>query len=139
MALIKQGGKSKDLWVVVQSSMTVHSQLSLLHRDAQLFTVVIKNDNHNGVPVAFLLTTKSDSTIIADWFRMLATRMDGKFKPAVAITDQGSTEIKALNDAFPECKVFLCFWHVLKAWKTRLRAKGATDEEREKASVASRR
>ncbi|KAF9993040.1 hypothetical protein BGZ65_011498, partial [Modicella reniformis] len=34
--------------------------------ESQLFTVVIKNEHDNGVPAAFLLTTKSDSAIIAD-------------------------------------------------------------------------
>ncbi|KAG0202155.1 hypothetical protein BGX31_003662 [Mortierella sp. GBA43] len=101
--------------------------------ESQLFTVVVKDEYHNGIHVAFLIMTKVDSLIIANRFRKLSAHMGGRFKTSMAITVQGSTEIKAINDAFPECKVFLCFWHVLKAWKIKLSSKGATDDEREKA------
>lgn len=100
-----------------------------------LFTIVVKNDHGFGIPVAFLVTRKGKSPVIADWLKELAIKTDSGFNPKVAITDHGSTEIKAINDAFPGCKVFLCIWHVMKAWRTQCKPKGATDEEKEKVNL----
>ncbi|KAG0003996.1 hypothetical protein BGZ65_001105 [Modicella reniformis] len=52
--------------------------------------------------MAFLITKKNDHATIADWLMKLASRMGGRFKPAVAIADQGSTEMKVIKEAFPE-------------------------------------
>lgn len=97
-----------------------------------LFTIVVKNDHNFGIPVAFLITSRGKSDVIADWLLSLAEKVGNEFNPTVAITDHGSTEIKAINTAFPQCRVFLCIWHVLKAWRTQCRSKGASNDDREK-------
>jgi transposase-like protein len=41
-------------------------------------------------------------------------------KPAITLTDKDFSEINAFRATFPDAKHQLCFWHVLRAVKTRL-------------------
>lgn len=103
--------------------------LTFNRKKSQLFTIVVKHEDGFGIPAGFLITNKSDHTIIADWLKQLAIGANGAFEPSVAITDQGSTEMKAIKEAFPQCKIFLCIWHVLKAWQRNCGSKGVKDEK----------
>ncbi|KAF8925351.1 hypothetical protein BGZ47_003350, partial [Haplosporangium gracile] len=107
-----------------------------------LFTLVLKNKDHGfGVPVAFLLTRSTDSSILTAWLRALCEKMKQMFstpagttptgeptpareynyKPNAVITDQGNTEILAIKTAFPGTPILYCAWHVLKAWEREIR------------------
>jgi hypothetical protein len=44
-----------------------------------------------------------------------------KIKPVVTLCDKDCSEINALRGVFPSAKLQLCFWHVLRALKERLK------------------
>ncbi|KAG0328836.1 hypothetical protein BGZ99_004324 [Dissophora globulifera] len=67
-----------------------------------LFTIVVKNrDTGFGVPVAFFLTRLSRWQVLAGWLNALKAKMDelcvDEFVPTAVITDQGQTEINAIQ------------------------------------------
>ncbi|KAF9399253.1 hypothetical protein BGZ76_007939, partial [Entomortierella beljakovae] len=74
-------------------------------RNTYLFSIVVKSRvTGTGVPVAFIITHKPDSTILTGWLSELQARMRSlgvDFQPKVVITDQGNVEIKTIKDTFP--------------------------------------
>ncbi|KAI1296258.1 hypothetical protein EDD11_007450 [Mortierella claussenii] len=99
-------------------------QLNELH--TYLFTIVVKNrDTGFGIRVAFLLTKIAQCQVLEGWLRALKAKMDElcveKFEPAAVITDQGQTEINAIQAVWPlGLRIFYCAWHVLQAWERKL-------------------
>ncbi|KAF9969185.1 hypothetical protein BGZ73_008569 [Actinomortierella ambigua] len=75
-----------------------------------LFTLVVKNTSTGrGIPVAFLLTSTTESSVLIGWLRGLRSKMAAIFstpyqahvyKPNAVITDQGNEEILAIKSAF---------------------------------------
>ncbi|KAF9920133.1 hypothetical protein FBU30_010074, partial [Linnemannia zychae] len=100
-----------------------------------LFTLVVKNTSTGfGVPVAFLLTSSTENSILVDWLRALRSKMIAIFsspdpdqlyvyKPNAVITDQGNVEILAIKTAFAgeNVPIFFCAWHVYRAWEREVR------------------
>ncbi|KAG0221052.1 hypothetical protein BGX31_010245 [Mortierella sp. GBA43] len=105
-----------------------------LTNKTQLYTIVVKHDRGFGIPVAYLLTKKSDLQVLSGWLKKLAMRMGESFKPSVIVTDQGSVEMKAIKSAFSQCKIVFCTGHTLRSWKQNHHERGVSTTEREKAS-----
>ncbi|KAF9976955.1 hypothetical protein BGZ75_010444, partial [Mortierella antarctica] len=78
-----------------------------------------------GIPVAFFLTTTPIWQVLEGWLRALKDKMDQQwdkeFLPTAVITDQGATEINAIQAVWPlGLRIFYCAWHVLQAWERKL-------------------
>jgi hypothetical protein len=58
------------------------------------------------------------ASIIKDFLMHFKRQWD--VTPIFTLTDKDFSEINAFLDAFPEAKHQLCFWHCLRAIKTRL-------------------
>lgn len=100
--------------------------LHVCRRNTYLYTIVVKNrDTGFGIPVAFFLTKDPKWYVLEGWLKALKKRMDelcdSEFQPTVVITDQGQTEINAIQAVWPlDTRIFYCAWHILQAWERRL-------------------
>ncbi|KLO18447.1 hypothetical protein SCHPADRAFT_819783 [Schizopora paradoxa] len=78
-----------------------------------------------GLPLAYLLV-RSDGTgpqgakerLLKSFLKHIKTNW--KIRPIVTLTDKDASEIAACREVFPEAAHLLCFWHALRAFKTRL-------------------
>ncbi|CAG8465573.1 36197_t:CDS:2 [Racocetra persica] len=80
-----------------------------------LFTILIRHPHSgHGVPLAWLILESCDSQTIEIWFRML--KNDGWAEPTAVMLDNDNAEINAIHNVFPHSKIFLCWWHLKRAW-----------------------
>jgi hypothetical protein len=84
-----------------------------------LYTLMVFDDWLNGVPVAYIITSSSKQPDLEPWMRALADKMaavQDDWMPNAFITDCAQVEIGGLQCVWPGVKVFLCLWHVRRAW-----------------------
>ena len=84
-----------------------------------LYTLMVFDDWLNGVPVAYIITSSSKQPDLEPWMKALANKlvtMQRDWMPNAFITDCAQAEIGALQCVWPGVKVFLCLWHVRRAW-----------------------
>ena len=84
-----------------------------------LYTLMVFDDWLNGVPVAYIITSSSRQPDLEPWMRALANKMvsvQEDWMPNAFITDCAQAEIGGLQSVWPGVKVFLCLWHVRRAW-----------------------
>ena len=80
---------------------------------------MVFDDWLNGVPVAYIITSSSKKLDLEPWMRALATKLakvQKDWMPNAFITDCAQAEIGGLQVVWPGVKVFLCLWHVRRAW-----------------------
>ena len=80
---------------------------------------MVFDDWLNGVPVAYIITSSSKQPDLEPWMRALATKLgqvQEDWLPNAFITDCAQAEIGGLQSVWPGVKVFLCLWHVRRAW-----------------------
>ena len=80
---------------------------------------MVFDDWLNGVPVAYIITSSSKQPDLEPWMRALATKLgqvQEDWMPNAFITDCAQAEIGGLQSVWPGVKVFLCLWHVRRAW-----------------------
>ena len=80
---------------------------------------MVFDDWLNGVPVAYIITSSSKQQDLEPWMRALATKLCASqqgWRPNAFITDCAQAEIGGLQSVWPGVKVFLCLWHVRRAW-----------------------
>lgn len=63
--------------------------------------------------------TGAKARLLAQFFQHFVEKW--KLKAAVTLSDKDKSEIPALRTVFPDAKHQLCFWHVLRAIRTRLK------------------
>ena len=84
-----------------------------------LYTLMVFDDWLNGVPVAYIVTFSSKQPDLEPWMRAIANKMAAVQKnwmPDAFITDCAQAEIGGLQSVWHGVKVFLCLWHVHRAW-----------------------
>ena len=80
---------------------------------------MVFDDWMNGVPVAYIITSSSKQDDLEPWMNALAKKLvsvQGDWRPNAFITDCAQAEIGGLQSVWPGVKVFLCLWHVRRAW-----------------------
>ena len=80
---------------------------------------MVFDDWLNGVPVAYIITSNSKQPDLEPWMRVLATKLASvqeDWMPNAFIIDCAQAEIGGLQYVWPGVKVFLCLWHVRRAW-----------------------
>lgn len=84
-----------------------------------LYTLMVFDDWFNGVPVAYIITSSSKQPDLEPWMNALGTKLASVqpgWAPNAFITDCAQAEIGGLQSVWPGVKVFLCLWHVRRAW-----------------------
>ena len=85
-----------------------------------LYSLIAQNDFGNGIPVSFLITSGESAACIRPW---LSALKDQGIQFGCVMTDNDDAEIDVVKSVFPESTHLLCWWHVLKNWKTNMRSK----------------
>jgi hypothetical protein len=116
-SLRKWGGQIKEI--------TLDSTWNTNHSNFELFAL-LGEVYGSGCPIGFLLIraekgvdspgTKTD--YIAEFLQHFSEKWE--LDPDFALTDKDFSEINACRRIFPSSKHQLCFWHCLRALKTRL-------------------
>ena len=84
------------------------------YKDIQLSTIIARDRWGHGVPVAWMLTSRMTSATIS-FFLSWVQSASPDIRPAVIMTDRDYAQIKALRAVYPQSRIFLCKWHVLRA------------------------
>lgn len=94
-------------------------------RNWDLTTVLVKNDQNMGFPVAFLLSNRLDQIIQKVFFRALREKLGENIGAEYIVTDDDPKYYNAWTEVMTEEKPrhLLCSWHVVKNWKIQGRAK----------------
>eukprot|EP01018_Ginkgo_biloba_P030133 Gb_11378 [translate_table: standard] len=90
-----------------------------------LFTLLVFDTHHNGVLVAWIISSSSSSSDIQSWMEKLRSRiyeMDPTWRLSAFMVDDIVVEINAISDVFG-CRILLCLWHVRRSWLNNLTKK----------------
>lgn len=78
----------------------------------------------SGLPLGFILIRSNDGEPggLAEYLSEFISyfKETWNIEARITLTDKNSSEINAFRRVFPDAKYQLCFWHVLRAVKTRL-------------------
>src|SRR5271170_866148 len=77
-----------------------------------------------GVPVAWMLSSTGTEATIEYFLNFVKTR-NPEITPKITMTDRDKAQMGAIKTVYPETRVLLCWWHVLRAMRMRFR----TDSE----------
>ena len=83
------------------------------YQDLLLFTIIARDCWGHGVPVAWMLSSNATTetiTFFVKWVRDASPEV----RPTVIMTDRDQAQIAALEIAYPQSRIFLCTWHVLR-------------------------
>ena len=103
-----------------------------------LFSLVCRNRFGRGVPVAYLIANSGTMVVLAAWLQSIRDAC-----PSVDVhyvmSDNDDAQLGALKRVYPEARVLLCWWHVLRDWQRQIVAKRVPAEDREALKSALRR
>eukprot|EP01018_Ginkgo_biloba_P028672 Gb_13400 [translate_table: standard] len=90
-----------------------------------LFTLIVFDTHHNGVIIAWIISSSSSANDIQNWMEKLWSRInkvDLTWRPTAFMVDAAAAEINAISDVFG-CRVLLGLWHVRRSWLKNLTKK----------------
>ncbi|CAL8471873.1 g11415 [Coccomyxa elongata] len=99
-----------------------------------LLTTIIVMDRHmNGVPVAFFVHSRGTTRIVRDCLTALlkaAREVQPDFEFGSVGCDAAMEEITAIRETMSGVPIFLCAWHVKRAWLSNLTSTVADADKR---------
>ena len=91
--------------------------------DFQLTTVLVNDENHEGIPVAVLFSSRVACENFEPFFQAIKDKIP-EFKTNLLLTDDTNSFCNAWQNIFQDdSKHILCAWHVLKNWNNNLKSK----------------
>jgi len=83
-----------------------------------LFTLLSQDPvTGKGVPLAHLISSRKNLSSIAFWLYSLKAQLPGWTGPRSFMVDCDLAQIAAIKEQFPGSNVFLCWFHITRAWK----------------------
>jgi MULE transposase domain len=73
-----------------------------------------------GVPVAWMLTSSGTEATIR-FFLNFVKSLSPDVAPAIIMSDRDKAQMNAVNNVYPDSKLLLCWWHVLRAIRMHFR------------------
>ena len=73
-----------------------------------------------GVPVAWMLASSGTEATIQFFLNFVKARSPDVV-PAIIMSDRDKAQMNAVNTIYPDSKLLLCWWHVLRAIRTHFR------------------
>jgi len=70
-----------------------------------------------GVPVAWMLMSGAMTDIITFFVRWVRD-VSPSVQPGIIMTDRDQVQIAALETVYPQSRIYLCTWHMLRAIRT---------------------
>jgi hypothetical protein len=92
--------------------------------DFNLVTAMVVDDFGQGNPVAFMISTKEDESVLTAFFKAIKERLpaDVSFSASHIMTDDASQYHNAWVAVFGHAEKKLCVWHVDRAWRRAIKA-----------------
>lgn len=85
-----------------------------------LISVMVLDDYGKGIPVAWAISNKEDTTTLVQYLTAIKERVEN-IEPRVFMLDDADAFYNAWQIVFGgEAKRFLCFFHVDRAWRKNL-------------------
>ncbi|GLJ22487.1 hypothetical protein SUGI_0423400 [Cryptomeria japonica] len=115
-------------WMLQYSHNNILAMASTFGTNAikfQLYIMLVFDSKHMGEPVAWVIMSRSCAHDIAYWMRILLQWVHMKnieWSLNAFMLDDAGAKIKAIREVF-QCDVYLCSWHVRRAWLKNLIAK----------------
>ena len=66
-----------------------------------------------------MISSSTTSSVIAAWLQSIKMQCPA-ICPEYFMSDNDSAEHKAINDVYPDSRILLCWWHVIKDWKRKI-------------------
>ncbi|KAH9328046.1 hypothetical protein KI387_000154 [Taxus chinensis] len=98
-----------------------------------LYTILAFDNMHNGLLIAWVLISRATIPDLTLWMRKLVVSAHChmlEWKPNAFMVDDAHAKIVAIREVF-QCEVYLCSWHVRRAWLKNLIAKVKDVETRQ--------
>jgi hypothetical protein len=73
--------------------------------------------HRTGVPIAWMLSSNGTTATISFFLNWVKTASPA-VRPSIIMTDRDLAQMKALEVVYPDSRVFLCIWHVLRALRS---------------------
>ena len=67
-----------------------------------------------GVPIAWMLSSNG-TQITIQYFMNLVRSRSPDVSPSIFMTDRDQAQVNAICETYPTCRIFYCWWHVLRA------------------------
>ncbi|GFW46961.1 uncharacterized protein TNCV_3485731 [Trichonephila clavipes] len=88
-----------------------------------LTTILVSDDNHEGLPIAVCYSNKVRSDVLEPFFEEIKNRLP-HLRPKVFMSDDDPAFCNAWRRVFGEVEfTFLCSWHVSRSWNRNLNGK----------------
>ncbi|XP_077212190.1 uncharacterized protein LOC143847287 [Tasmannia lanceolata] len=100
------------------SSIASHSTFGLNKFRYPLCTLLVFDSCQNAIPIAWVISSSSNSQDIQRWMGALVDRVrtkDPRWRPHAFLIDDPSLDASVIRETF-HCRVLLCLWHVRRAW-----------------------
>ena len=96
----------------------------------KLVTLLVPDEFRRGYPVAYLITSCEDTTVLTAWFTAIKKRV-GDITINALMTDDDNAGWNAFSHVFGDVSHFLCVWHLHRAWARKVRELYRGNEEAE--------
>ncbi|GMG99040.1 hypothetical protein Nepgr_000880 [Nepenthes gracilis] len=100
------------------SFIASHSRFGCKKFQYPLCSLLVFDLSRNAIPVAWIISSSSDSHSVHKWMVVIVQRIrnkDPKWSPNAFLVDDPSLEASIVRDVF-QCPVLLCVWHVRHSW-----------------------
>ncbi|GFS76125.1 uncharacterized protein NPIL_367091 [Nephila pilipes] len=89
----------------------------------QMTTLMVQDENHQGMPVAILFSSRVATEILVPFFGAIKKKVPG-FKTNFLLSDDTNSFPNAWREVFEdETKHLLCAWHVMRNWNLNINSK----------------
>lgn len=98
--------------------LAMNSTLGTNEFKFHLYTILVFDQHHSGIPVAWAITSSSGTATTKQWLLELFNRAilkSPEWKPNAFVVDDVAVEIDAIRSVF-ELPILLCLWHVRRCW-----------------------
>ena len=113
----------QKLLELYNSCIMIDSTHGLNQYGFQLTTVMVHDENHEGLPVATLFSTRTAAETFIPFFTEIQ-KLVPAMKTSVLMTDDTNAYYNAWQAVFQDnSKHLLCSWHVVRSWNSNINSK----------------
>nr|XP_008192473.1 PREDICTED: uncharacterized protein LOC103312776 [Tribolium castaneum] len=119
--IIMNQGQEEILKKYGSDCICIDSTHGLNQYDFEMHTLLVIDDVREGFPCAFLISNRSDETVIKIFFHHIKERIGFQVTSKVFMSDMAEAYYKAWNFIMGPAKYRLfCTWHVDRSWRKNL-------------------
>ncbi|SJL09304.1 uncharacterized protein ARMOST_12681 [Armillaria ostoyae] len=86
------------------------------YENMNLFMLLVRDDWGHGMPVAWMLPSNGTQATLEFYLKQIRVE-NPTMIPKEFMSDKDHAQMNTIEVVYPECDLFLCWWHVLHAWQ----------------------